>query len=621
MSPRRLNKTSADAGNLGSIPLDKKKQAEFFGETDPLILAAQMFQPRTTDSFGKWLQEKCGAYLNPAQEMINDSIVRNRYTAVPSCHSAGKSFLSAAKVGHFIDSHAIGSAFVVSTAPTSAQIESVLWRELGRIHAKANLRGRITRSGYPQWRIGDELIAYGRRPTEMSSFQGLHARFILIILDEADGIPEELWLAADTLASSGHVRVLAIGNPDSADSHFAKVIRPGSGWNVVRIDGLRTPNMTRAGVAPFPELGQYMRDHGIPFSDQAIAHVPAQVRSEWRDVLLSPEWVYERMQRWGVTRFVDEKKVVRWREPALWMSKVRGVSPTEGSEGVIPLSWVERAMNRWTEWELAGKPKVRPDGSPWGREIYGCDVADTGRDETVTTTRFGHIIAYLDRVSQQNTDTTSKRLAGKLMTTADSIAAVDGAGIGAGVVNQLRGLRLPVFAFIGASSADGMRDITNEFTFNNKRSAAYWHLRELLDPINGPDDLMLPPDEDLKTDLTVPKWSVKTGAVIQVEPKELVSKRLKRSPDCGDSVVISFWLDSAPEMKVRIHERVDQFDEMAEDWGESNNGLTPWSGDGTGALERAKERMLKLGAEDGKRKSNHVFGYAQSRTSEWDTGF
>lgn len=517
---------------------------------DPLALAAAMFQPRTTDSFGKWAQSRLGTWLTPAQVQINDSVVNNRYTAVPSCHAAGKSRYSAMKVGHFIDAHPVGSAFVVTTAPTSAQVESVLWRELQKVHTGARLRGRLTRAGYPQWRIGDELVAFGRRPTEVASFQGIHAKFVLIVLEEADGIPEALWIAADTLASSGAAHVLAIGNPDSADSHFAKVVRPGSGWNVVPIDGLRTPNFTKKEVNKYPDLKQYMIDNGIPPSDKKLdkMRVPLYIRSEWQSVLLSPVWVAERMERWGVKRFVDaETGNVRWREPALWWSKVRGRPPEEGSEGLIPLSWIEAAFRRWDLWDEAGRP--RPDG----RLILGCDVADSGKDETVITNRVGHIIMSMERAGQQDTATTSDRLIGRLQTVGGSLACVDGTGIGIGVVNQIRKYRLPVVSYIGAGRAQGLRDITGEFGFANIRSAAYWHVRELLDPVNGPGTLSIPRDEDLLADLTVPTWKVKTGGIIAVEPKENVVKRLKRSPDCGDAVVMTMWPDSAIESKNRVH--------------------------------------------------------------------
>jgi len=579
--------------------------------SDPIALAAAHFAPRNTDSLESWCRENLGQFLTPQQRMINQSVVNNRYTAVPSAHAQGKSRFSAIKTGHFIDSHAVGSAFVVTTAPTSAQVESVLWRELQRVHAVAGLRGRLTRAGYPQWHIGDALVAFGRRPTEVASFQGIHERFILIVLEEADGIPEPLWIAADTLASSGRAHVLAIGNPDASDSYFANVIRPGSGWNVVRCDGLRSPNFTKAAVSEFPELKQYMIDNAIPPSDASVKEYPPQVRAEWKDALLNPTWVHERMQRWGVRRYVDEEGQAHWTESALWMSKVRGVAPEEGSEGLIPLSWVEAAFRRWDEWEAAGKPKIP------GRTIFGCDVADSGKDETVMSRRTGHVIHYLDRTGQQDTETTGARLVGKMEITANCMSVVDSIGVGVGVVNYIRARHYPVTPFTGSGSAEGMRDQSNEFTFNNRRSAAYWHLRELLDPINGPGKLCLPRDESLLADLTVPKWKVKTGAVIEIEPKDSVVKRLKRSPDCGDCVVMTMWPDSSVRMAHQIH-----------DYSKAKDGLEEWAPSPTPPEEyatRRRQRLSELG-DRAKLSQAHsrrnVFEYAEAQStfsdSDWD---
>lgn len=525
------------------------------------------------------------------------------------------SFFAASKTGHWIDSHTLGNAFVVTTAPTSAQIESVLWRELHRVHAKAELRGRLTRSGYPQWRVGDELVAYGRRPTEIAAFQGLHARYVLLIIDEADGVSEQLFTAVDTLASSGHVRVLAIGNPDSSESHFARICRPGSGWNVVSLDGLRSPNFTRRGVSPFPELKQYMIDNDIPFADESVAHVPATIRAEWRELLLSPEWVYERMTRWGVNRSEEDQPdgstKVRWAEPALWLSKVRGRSPTEGSEGIIPLAWVELAIRRWEEWDANGRPPLE------GRFIFGADVADSGKDETVVSRRKGYCIIDFVRTPMQDTDTTAKRLARRLRSNPDSTSCVDGSGIGAGVVNQIRGLHLPVIAFIGAAKPEGIYDLTGEFTFANVRTAAYWRLRELLDPVNSTVKVMLPPDEDMKTDLTIPTWGVKAGAVIAMETKESVQKRLKRSPDVGDTTAISFWPNVMGSQKVTLRE-YGTLGSGADEWApdpEFNDMTEPFA---VSARQRREKRALRdgdSGVAERDRRRKHVYAY--SRPSMW----
>src|SRR6266568_2756129 len=126
----------------GALTLDRRN------EKDPMQLLAERYAPRTTDSFEQWCRERLGTWITPDQKIVHASTRTNRYTAVPSCHSSGKSRFAAMYAGYFIESHPLGSAFVVTTAPTTAQVGSVLWRELTRIHAQAGLRGQITRGGY-----------------------------------------------------------------------------------------------------------------------------------------------------------------------------------------------------------------------------------------------------------------------------------------------------------------------------------------------------------------------------------------------------------------------------------------------------------------------------------------
>ncbi|WP_432155161.1 hypothetical protein [Streptomyces tricolor] len=124
------------------------------------------------------------------------------------------------------------------------------------------------------------------------------------------------------------------------------------------------------------------------------------------------------------------------------------------------------------------------------------------------------------------------------------VPVVDSIGVGGGVVDRLRELGVPVLAYTGAAKTK-QRTREGEWGFTNVRSAAYWRLRELLDPAFGAE-LMLPPDDLLLSDLTTPTWDVTTGVPpkIQVERKEDVVARLGRSPDRGDAVVMSFWAEN-----------------------------------------------------------------------------
>lgn len=52
---------------------------------------------------------------------------------------------------------------------------------------------------------------------------------------------------------------------------------------------------------------------------------------------------------------------------------------------------------------------------------------------------------------------------------------------------------------------------------------------------------MVPRSEMLLADLTTPHWKVLSGGSIQIESKDDIRKRLGRSTDEGDAVVMCFW--------------------------------------------------------------------------------
>ncbi|MFL5202309.1 MAG: hypothetical protein ACJ8B9_09485 [Microvirga sp.] len=161
-------------------------------------------------------------------------VVRNRYSAIKASHDVSKSHTVSRLACWWIDVHPPGEAFVVTTAPTSAQVEAILWRYIGAAHRKAELPGRITLEA--KWYIGQELVGYGRKPADydQAAFQCIHTRYVLVIIDEAGGVPKSIFDAVDALATNIDARVVAVGNRDDPSSHFATICKPGSGWAVKR---------------------------------------------------------------------------------------------------------------------------------------------------------------------------------------------------------------------------------------------------------------------------------------------------------------------------------------------------------------------------------------------------
>jgi hypothetical protein len=90
------------------------------------------------------------------------SVVKDRYSAFKASHDVSKLHTVSRLALWWIDVHPLGEAFVVTTAPTTPQVEAILWRYMGNAHRKAGLPGRITLDA--KWYIGNELVAYGRKP-------------------------------------------------------------------------------------------------------------------------------------------------------------------------------------------------------------------------------------------------------------------------------------------------------------------------------------------------------------------------------------------------------------------------------------------------------------------------
>jgi hypothetical protein len=514
---------------------------------DPLEYAAEAFDPRPDydDDPALWGESVLGEFFWSKQVEILKSVSYKRYTAVRSCHDAGKSFIAARAAARWISQHEPGEAFVVSTAPTSAQVSAILWREIQRAHRKGALAGQITTAGYPQWKLGGELVGYGRKPADYSdsAFQGIHARYVLVIIDEACGVTKQLYDAADALATNANARVLAIGNPDDPTSHFATVCKPDSGWNVIRIDGLGTPNFTQDAVEWLdcpdckrhgrtePLLARLFQEEGLPYTTE---YVPESLR----DMLLSPLWVEERLHRWvglpGPTQTLAELSA----QSSLFTAKVRGNFPDSSSEGVIPLGWAQAAVDRWRNWRDSGSPAL----DIIERHVLGCDIADQGEDATAVAFREGPIVREIRKHRAADVMESTGYIKAAMSNRAGSTAIVDSIGIGAGVLARLREQGVSVHGFVASGSAKGMKDKTGEFKFTNLRAAAWWRMRELLDPSQpGGSNIMLPDSETLLADLTTPHWKVLSGGSIQIEAKDDIRKRLGRSTDEGDAVVMSFW--------------------------------------------------------------------------------
>lgn len=443
-----------------------------------------------------WALKKAGIEFWSKQREIAMSVRDNRLTAVQSGHGVGKSFTVSALAAWWVDTHPPEETMVVSTAPSSRQVSVIMWEGIRGIHRKAKLRGEVQRSD--RWLIDDIEVGFGRKPQDYDkyAFQGIHRKYVLVILDEAGGIDEWLWIAALALATGKHCRIIAIGNPEDPTSYFHKVCKPGSGWNRIKISIFDSPNFT-----------------GEKVSEDARAKLTDQ-------------------------SYVDDMAREVGKDSAMWKAKVEGEFPESDEFSVIPLGWVYRANERWLEWKEGGKfiPKD-------AKHVVGADIARYGGDKTAFAHKFGHVFTSVDILPAADTEKTADYLMATMNEDRDDTAVIDTNGVGAGVYDKLKRRHKKAYP-LNVGNRTQKKDKSGQIEFYNLRAAAMWKLREDLDPSNGAT-LCLPVDEKLAQDLASARWRTMAGGKMVIEAKDDIKKRIGRSPDRGDAVMLANYLSGA----------------------------------------------------------------------------
>lgn len=238
------------------------------------------------------------------QQQVIRSVWTNRRTACKAGTGVGKTRVAACCAIAWLLTGP--GRIVVTTAPTGRQVKRLLWREI---------RGLLSRAETLGYKIGEikpvdcdltfgDSTAVGFSSDEGVNFQGFHsAGGTLFVLDEAPGISGEIWDAIDATLTGANDRLLAIGNPTEPAGRFFDMFRSETVFKIT-ISGLDSPNVI-AGEDLIPGL-------------------------------IGVAWLEERRKEWG-------------EGSALWSARVLGQFPTVVDDGLVPISWVEAAIERGRE--------------------------------------------------------------------------------------------------------------------------------------------------------------------------------------------------------------------------------------------------------------------------------
>ena len=420
--------------------------------------------------------------------------------AVVSGNAVGKSYWLAGVVLWWACTRP--GALVVTTAPSQSLLGTVLWKEIRRAASRSRIPVEV-RSDSPRTSpqeavvpaLGSSILGIATRGVERLS--GQHAADLLVAVDEASGIDEEIAEALDSLKPSKSVW---IGNPLRRDGRF---------WNLAQQAQRERDQGVRDGVqcATIATLdGPHARlDH-----------------SPWG--LADRAWLDRMRRRHGETS--------RW-----WQSHVLAQFPDVEFSSTIPSAWVRAAI---------GATRQGPPGEP----CLAIDLAaGSGRDRTVLLVR--------DRLGLLALDASPLLPPAQAAAHAAQLCRLHGVPTSRVVYDAggLLGRDFPAYL-----ERHGITDAHPYYgsgrggkRFANLRTRCAWTLRRRLCPDStssspgSPPPLAIPGGlpwlHDLVDEIEALRHDEDERQVLHLETKDALSRRLGRSPDLIDALLMSYALD------------------------------------------------------------------------------
>ena len=428
----------------------------------------------------KFVKEALGVVPEPWQARTMNQIQKNDRIAVKSGHGVGKSALLAWVILWWLLTRFPSK--VACTAPTSHQLDDVLWGEIAKWYRMLpdGLRVLLTvtsdkvfLNAAPQ---ESYAVARTARKEKPEAFQGFHSSNMLFIVDEASGVDPIIFEVGEGAMSTAGAKTLLTGNPTRTSGYFYDVFNKMKKWWVT-------------------------------------STVSCSESSQATDI-----YVQQMADKWGT-------------ESNVYAVRVLGEFPKDDDDAVIPRALLHSAVDR----DIIIHPSEPV--------IWGLDVARFGSDKTALCIRKGRSMPNpIETWQGKDTMQVAGIIKGKYdkvlrFDTERPIAImVDSIGIGAGVVDRLREMGLPVRGVNVAESA------SVDTLYARLRDELWFRAKDYFEG----KDVTMCADDDLIEELASVKFAYTSLGKLKAESKDEMKKRGLPSPDLADAFCLTLAHNNMP---------------------------------------------------------------------------
>lgn len=457
----------------------------------------------------RYFREILGVEPWSKQIEVLEAVRDHPRVAVSSGHKVSKSHSAAGLALLFYCS--FPDARAVMSSVTARQVDQILWRELRMMRARAGRcvrckaadpdarsipapcphsalieghAGELARTGLKSDDFR-EIVGFTAREAE--AVAGISGRHLLYILDEASGIPDEIFEAVEGNRAGG-ARLVMFSNPTRTEGEFFRAFTSKKDlYHTIRISSEETPNVIEGRLV-----------------------IPG---------LATREWIEEKRREWGT-------------ESALYKVRVKGEHALQEDGRIFSIHAIAEAEQRWH------------DAPEDGRLFVGVDPAGesgTG-DEAVFAPRRGYKLLSLQSHLGLDPDAHLVQLLGLLTKLRKPrelpVVVLDREGaVGSKVFRVFREFlesNPASFELVAVRASDGA--VREGDVYDRMRDLLAANLEAWLREGGA-----IVEDVKLSAELHMLEWKKQVRGRLKVTPKDLIRKVLGRSPDRYDALALAVW--------------------------------------------------------------------------------
>ncbi len=429
-----------------------------------------------------FFKEITGFIPDDWQEAVARDLGKNPKVSVKSGHGVGKTALQANLILWFLA--CFPYARVVATAPTMRQLHDVLWAEVEKWRSKSPLLKEMLHwtktyvyvNGY-----AERWFAVAKTASKPENMQGFHEDNMLIVVDEASGVEDEIMETILATLSGDNNKLLMCANPTRVSGTFYDShTKDRALYKCHTVSSLDSKRTNKENIASF--IKKYGKDSNV-----------VQVR-------------------------------------------VFGNFPTQEDDVYIPLHLVEEACQREQTYENISRISMGVDVARYGDDET-IIVSNVGGNCSISLERRGQDLMRTvgEIVQQYHTLIKSyPQYKGKIF------AVIDDTGLGGGVTDRLREVKREskLNRLVVVPVNFGSKVPEEDAVYYADMPTYLWSL--VKDELEK-GSMTLSDDEEMVAQLSVRRYSVSSSGKIQIESKKDMKKRGIGSPDRADALALSCY--------------------------------------------------------------------------------